>query len=324
MAQIIKGDTFADGQQLNAARLNQLLDSAQLSAGAITEQSALAPLTVSPTDLILIYDASAGSLKKTSIADILGSGGIEIKTSTIVSNSTLSITTVSGLNIYGGLVIDDITSPTVINSDSVSITSNDYGWSIESTLLGEMRITANNLKIVTSNGEVVGPLKVSTPTLDAHAATKSYVDSSAPKVYKKSVTIPAWTAWGTAAYTTPSVTVPSGETWYYHFKFIVPFGNIFDNTRPENNADWIAKVGTVEVQRVPCYITPYGGFGVVELLVPITSTDTPTPKTISFGTATTGGTHRLANGLTNYISGKATVTLVKIKTSLVSDISTYL
>lgn len=71
MAQISKGDTFADGQQLTATRLNQLVDSSSLLAGAITEQSAMTANTLEATDAILVSDA--GVLKKATIGDVLGS-----------------------------------------------------------------------------------------------------------------------------------------------------------------------------------------------------------------------------------------------------------
>ena len=56
MAQFSKGDTFVDGQQVTGARLNQLVDSAVLLIGAITEQTTMAANDVSSTDGLLIND----------------------------------------------------------------------------------------------------------------------------------------------------------------------------------------------------------------------------------------------------------------------------
>jgi len=72
MSQLSKGDTFADGQQLTAARLNQLVDSGQVLVGAITEQTAVTANTLEATDAILVSDA--GVLKKATIGDVIGSG----------------------------------------------------------------------------------------------------------------------------------------------------------------------------------------------------------------------------------------------------------
>ena len=57
MAQLSKGDTFADGQQLTATRLNQLVDSSQILVGAITEQTAITAGTLEATDTTIVSDA---------------------------------------------------------------------------------------------------------------------------------------------------------------------------------------------------------------------------------------------------------------------------
>ena len=86
MPQLIKGDTFADGQQVTGARLNQLLDSAQLLVGSITEQTALAAGTVEAADQLNINDNSASALRKTTVGDVLGSN-IPLVTSSITAGN---------------------------------------------------------------------------------------------------------------------------------------------------------------------------------------------------------------------------------------------
>lgn len=72
MPQISKGDTFADTQQLTATRLNQLVDSATLQAGCISEQTALSPVkSLEASDTMLVNDG--GVLKKATLTDVLGS-----------------------------------------------------------------------------------------------------------------------------------------------------------------------------------------------------------------------------------------------------------
>lgn len=72
MAQISKGDTFVDGQQVTGARLNQLVDSSVLLVGAITNQPSITANTLEATDSTIVNDA--GTLKEATIGDILNSG----------------------------------------------------------------------------------------------------------------------------------------------------------------------------------------------------------------------------------------------------------
>lgn len=72
MPQISKGDTFADTQQLTAARLNQLVDSATLAVGAISEQTLITtPKSLVATDETIVNDG--GALRKVTMLDLLGS-----------------------------------------------------------------------------------------------------------------------------------------------------------------------------------------------------------------------------------------------------------
>lgn len=71
MAQISKGDTFVDGQQVTGARLNQLVDSSQLLVGAITDQPSITANTLEATDSTIVNDG--GVLKEATIGDILNS-----------------------------------------------------------------------------------------------------------------------------------------------------------------------------------------------------------------------------------------------------------
>jgi hypothetical protein len=80
MAQISKGDTFVDGQQVTGTRLNQLVDSSTLLVGAITDQPSITANTLEATDSTIVNDA--GTLKEATIGDILNSN-LPITTSAI-------------------------------------------------------------------------------------------------------------------------------------------------------------------------------------------------------------------------------------------------
>ena len=100
MSQLSKGDTFADGQQLTAARLNQLVDSGQILVGAITEQTAVTANTLEATDAILVSDA--GVLRKATIGDVVNSG-LPVTTSSITAqqNKDVVITANDGVSVVG-------------------------------------------------------------------------------------------------------------------------------------------------------------------------------------------------------------------------------
>jgi hypothetical protein len=90
MAQIQSPETYVDGQQVTAARLNNQTNGATLLPGAITDQSALAANTVDVADTILIHDASAGALRKATVSDLMNSG-ISGTTGTITGLSLIHI-----------------------------------------------------------------------------------------------------------------------------------------------------------------------------------------------------------------------------------------
>ena len=84
MPQISKGDTFADSQQLTASRLNQLVDSATILVGAITDQIPITANTLEATDSIIVSDS--GLLRKATIGDVLNSNLPVVATSVTTSS----------------------------------------------------------------------------------------------------------------------------------------------------------------------------------------------------------------------------------------------
>lgn len=114
MAQFSKGDTFTNGEQVTGARLNQLVDSATLLAGAITDQSSITANTVATGDSILLYDLSATALREANVSDLLGSN-LPVTTSAITAgaNSDVVITP------YDGVVV---TGSTYVSADAITVT----------------------------------------------------------------------------------------------------------------------------------------------------------------------------------------------------------
>lgn len=74
MPQIIKTETFADGELVTGLRLNNIIDLATLGLQSITAQTAVSSYDVQSTDYFLIYDSSASALRKASVDDLFRSG----------------------------------------------------------------------------------------------------------------------------------------------------------------------------------------------------------------------------------------------------------
>lgn len=133
MAQIQKGDTFSNGQSVDATRLNQLVDSSVVLVGVITEQTALPSNTLEGTDEFLISDG--GVLKKAKVSDILNSG-LSITTNTV--NTTANKDFV------------------VIPNDGTAVLGSNYvstdGLTVTVTTLSPHGLVVNNVVLISGAG----------------------------------------------------------------------------------------------------------------------------------------------------------------------------
>lgn len=91
MPQLIKNETFADGELVTGLRLNNIIDLATLGTQSITAQTAVTTFDIQSTDYLLVYDSSATALRKASIDDIFRSGQT-IKVSSISGPSGANLT----------------------------------------------------------------------------------------------------------------------------------------------------------------------------------------------------------------------------------------
>jgi hypothetical protein len=145
MAQITKGDTFTDGQQVTGARLNQLIDSATILPNIITDQTNLTANTVATGDSVLLYDLSATALREATASDLLNSG-IAITTSSVTGGANSDITiTPNDATIVSGATYTSGDGLTVV------VTSNAHGLTVGQVVLissagtgynGTFRLTA--------------------------------------------------------------------------------------------------------------------------------------------------------------------------------------
>lgn len=102
MAQIQSPETYADGQQVTAARLNNQTNGATLLPGAVTDQTDLAAGTVASGDQVILHDASTTTLRKATAGDLLGSD-LPITTSAVTAgaNSDIVVTPNDGTIVTG-------------------------------------------------------------------------------------------------------------------------------------------------------------------------------------------------------------------------------
>ena len=111
MAQISKGDTFTDGQQVTGSRLNQLIDSATILVNVITDQTSITPNTLQATDSTIVNDA--GVLREATVGDFLNSN-LPITTSAIggVAGADIVLTPAAGqkFDVDGAFEANSITS----------------------------------------------------------------------------------------------------------------------------------------------------------------------------------------------------------------------
>lgn len=112
MAQLQSPETYVDGQQVTAARLNNQTNGAVLLPGAVTDQTALAAGTVASGDALILHDLSASALRKATASDLLGSG-IPVVTTSITGSSgaDLVITPAAGqkVDVNGDIEAEDAT-----------------------------------------------------------------------------------------------------------------------------------------------------------------------------------------------------------------------
>lgn len=207
MAQISKGDTFTNGEQVTGSRLNQLVDSSVLLVGAITDQPSITANTLESTDTTIVNDA--GSLKEATIGDIL--------------NSNLPITTSS---ITGGAGVDIVVTPAATRKLDVAgafeaESINSVG---NTTIGGTLTVTgaSTHTGATTLTGGISGDVTISglatastVPTAGGHLTNKTYVDGAVSKTANGYVTMPNGLIiqWGThltamANYNVATITFP--------------------------------------------------------------------------------------------------------------------
>lgn len=198
MAQISKGDTFTDGQQVTGARLNQLVDSSVLLVGAITDQPNLTANTLQSTDSTIVNDA--GTLKEATIGDFLNSN-LPISTSAITGGTgvDLVLTPAAGqkVDVAGNIEVDDIavTDDATISGDLV-VTG---GSTLTGNVVADNGFTSNGVANFTGALQVNGTVGYVLTGI-VEETVSAYSTTSTANTY-------------TVMFTSASYTKPSDEIW---------------------------------------------------------------------------------------------------------------
>ena len=249
MAQIQKGDTFADGQQVTGARLNQLIDSATILPNIITDQTNIATNEVASNDTMLVYDNSATALREATASDLLNSN-IPITTSSV---TTSSITGGAGVNLV-------ITPASTYKVDVAGAFEADSINSIGATTIGGTLDVTGNASFTAGIGGT-SAIKIATGTTAERPASpvagqlRFNTTSNALEVYSGSAWINGVTSGsatfdgtvnitgaiqynGTPVYglyevvrgysngTWPVLTKPAGEIWVFTFNASIAYENM--------------------------------------------------------------------------------------------------
>jgi hypothetical protein len=127
MAQIQSPETYVDGQQVTAARLNNQTNGAILLPGAVTDQTAIAG-GVASSDTLIVHDASASAIRKATVTELLGGGVPVVATSvTGVAGSDLILAGAAGQNVEVSGNLDVTNGLTVVGNTTLDAGLNVNG-----------------------------------------------------------------------------------------------------------------------------------------------------------------------------------------------------
>jgi hypothetical protein len=205
MAQIQSPETYVDGQQVTATRLNNQTNGAILLPGAVTDQTAISG-SIASGDSVLVHDLSASALRKATVTELLG-GGVPVITSAIAGSSgaDLTITPAAGqkVDIVGNAEVDDInvTDDLTVGGDAA----------VTGTLLvtGSSTLTGN---VIADNGFTSNGIANFTGQLQVNGTVGYVLTEIVEETITKYTNNFFPTTW-TSAWTSASYAKTSGEIW---------------------------------------------------------------------------------------------------------------
>ena len=138
MAQFQSPETYVDGQQVTATRLNNQTNGAIALPGLITDQTNITANTVASGDSVLLYDLSATALREANVSDVLGSN-VPVTTSAVTggANSDVVVTPNDGTIVTGQAY-------TSADGLTVTVTSTAHGLVVGQVILVASAATGYN------------------------------------------------------------------------------------------------------------------------------------------------------------------------------------
>jgi hypothetical protein len=166
MAEITTTQSFADGDTVTAAKLNNIIANASVGADLITNRSEL--LTIEGTaDLVLVYDDSASGLRKVKANNLVQDGSISSSkiADGSVTNAKLSALSPSPEGTYGGAT----SIPTIIVDSRGRVTSASNSAAVAGAVGGgtdklfwenDQTMTTNYTLSANKNALTAGPISI--------------------------------------------------------------------------------------------------------------------------------------------------------------------
>lgn len=217
MAQVQSVETFVNGQQVTAARLNNHVNGLLALPGLVTDQTAMTANTIENIDQFIVYDSSVQALRKVNFSDVLNSNR-QITTPSIYGPSSADLT----LNPQGAYKVNCL-GPLTTATLTVNQTST-FSGKVTASGTGTIRIPAGTTAERPTTGNLPGDIRYNTTSgrIESNAggtnwreyvvreATNSYAlyeisEESIPRyVYPVASAPNVAPAWTSASYTKPA------------------------------------------------------------------------------------------------------------------------
>jgi hypothetical protein len=210
MADLIPGENFVNGQQVDDTRLNNHVAGARLTAESISSRDPVPAKAMQVDDLFLVRDASEAALRRAKLEDIRESN-IPLAASTF---------TTTGTSTLGG---DTTIAGTLSTTGSISTTQGNVnvagGVFAVGAISGATAVISGNSSFG-GNVTIAGTSTFSGP-VNGLPQIKEILEYTIPQASQVTNTSPAYPSWfWTVAYQSFITTKPANEIWTIDAEFV--------------------------------------------------------------------------------------------------------